>query len=305
MVTAWYREDGLTMEQYVKTLLARAICALFVPVLLACRAEVTVTRHDAVQVSPDRASKVVFLAGPDSHGPWAHEHRAGAELLAAALRERFPATATINVYGGWPADESLLENADALVLYCDGGEGHLVNRHLAAFNRLLDQGTGVVALHYCVEVPKDSPSAAAMMRAVGAYFETHWSVNPMWEADFAELPVHPITTGIGPFRLEDEWYFNMRFVPGGSGVTPILSAVAPDSTMDRGNGPHSGNDAVRELVAARVPQVTAWAYERPGGGRGFGYTGGHYHANWQEPAPRNLVVNAIHWVASYRAESTQ
>jgi hypothetical protein len=54
---------------------------------------------------------------------------------------------------------------------------------------------------------------------------------------------------------------------------------------------------VRQLVADGVPQVTAWAYERPGGGRGFGYTGGHYHANWDNANALELVLNAIEWVA--------
>jgi hypothetical protein len=134
-----------------------------------------------------------------------------------------------------------------------------------------------------------------MLTAIGGYFETDWSVNPEWTANYTELPNHPVTRGLLPFRLQDEWYFNMRFVE--RGITPILSAIAPPSTMARWNGPHSGNDAVRQLVADGVPQVTAWAYERTGGGRGFGYTGGHYHANWENANARELVLNAIEWVA--------
>ena len=203
---------------------------------------------------------------------------------------------TVTVYGGWPEDESVFEGLDALVLYCDGGKRHLINDHLSSFNRMLDDGVGVVALHYCVEVPKGSASADAMLRATGGYFETDWSVNPHWLANFTTLPDHPITTGVSPFALQDEWYFNMRFQD--QQVVHILSAVAPASTMERGNGPHSGNDTVRKLVAEGVPQVTAWAYNRPGGGRGFGYTGGHFHANWQNDDARNLVLNAIEWVSS-------
>ena len=194
-------------------------------------------------------------------------------------------------------DETLLNGADAVVLYCDGGKRHLINDHLDSFNRLLDKGVGVVALHYCVEVPKGSPSATAMLRATGGYFETHWSVNPHWEANFTRLPDHAISQGVQAFSLLDEWYFNMRFVRGMDGVIPILSAIAPDETMERGNGPHSGNDAVRQLVADKVPQVVGWAYERPDGGRGFGYTGGHFHANWDNDNARNTVVNAILWSA--------
>ena len=240
-------------------------------------------------------ARVIFLAGPDSHGPGEHEHQAGSELLARALRERLPGIETVNVYGGWPQDESIFAGANALVMYCDGGRGHLVNKHLDTFNQLIERGVGIVALHYCVEVPKDSPSADAMLRATGGYVETWWSVNPHWTADFRKLSVHPINDGISPFSLQDEWYFNMRFA--GDGVTPILSAVPPLETMERRNGPHSGNDAAREMVARGEPQVTAWAFDRENGGRGFGFTGGHFHANWQNDNARELVLNAIEWVA--------
>lgn len=243
------------------------------------------------------SGRILFLAGPDSHGPGEHEHKAGSELLAQSLQQIHPGFETINVYGGWPEDESVFVGVDAVVIYCDGGGGHLINNHLTLFNRLLDEGVGVVALHYGVEVPRGSASAQAMLRAIGGYFETDWSVNPHWEANFAELPRHPVTRGIEPFKQQDEWYFNMRFQNEMTGVTPILSAIAPESTMARGNGKHSGNDAVRKLVADGVPQVVAWAYEREGGGRGFGYTGGHFHANWEDDNARNLVLNAIIWTA--------
>ena len=261
--------------------------------LTACGThEVTVTEHPA---GAEPVGKVVFLAGPDSHGPGEHEHKAGSELLSAALRERQPGYEVVNVYGGWPEDPAVFAGADALVMYCDGGKHHLINDQLQAFERMLQRGVGVVALHYCVEVPRDSPSAGAMLDAIGGYFETDWSVNPHWKASFEALPEHPVTAAIAPFSLQDEWYFNMRFRE--QGVTDILAAVAPESTMSRRNGPHSGNDAVRRLVAEGVPQVTAWAYERQGGGRGFGYTGGHFHNNWQNESARNLVLNAIEWAA--------
>ncbi len=268
--------------------------AVLMVLLTGCQPQaVTVQIHPAA-TNGSPHSKIVFLAGPDSHLPGAHEHKAGSELLAGALRQRQPNFETINVYGGWPADESIFDGADAVVMYCDGGESHLINDHLQTFNRLLDNGVGIVALHYCVEVPKGSPAAQSMLHAIGGYFETGWSVNPEWTANYTQLPNHPVTRGLHPFELRDEWYFNMRFVD--QGITAILSAIAPPSTMVRWNGPHSGNDAVRQLVADGVPQVTAWAYERPGGGRGFGYTGGHFHANWDNTNARELVLNAIEWV---------
>lgn len=277
----------------MKCFMFRAVLICTALLISACGApEVSVQQHGATQPA---VAKVVFLAGEDSHGSGAHEHKAGSELLASALRERRPDYETVNVYGGWPEDDSVFENAAAVVMYCDGGRGHLVNDHLDTFNRLIGEGVGIVALHYCVEVPKGSAAASAMLNATGGYFETNWSVNPHWVAKYTALPQHPTTLGVEPFTLLDEWYFNMRFAE--QGVTDILSAVAPESTMDRRNGPHSGNDAVRKMVAAGVPQVTAWAYERPEGGRGFGYTGGHFHKNWQNDNTRNLVLNAIQWVS--------
>ena len=67
--------------------------------------------------------------------------------------------------------------------------------------------------------------------------------------------------------------------------------------MSRANGPHSGNPAVREAVAAKKPQTTAWAFERANGGRGFGFTGGHFHSGWGNDDQRKLVLNAIVWTA--------
>ena len=40
-----------------------------------------------------------------------------------------------------------------------------------------------------------------------------------------------------------------------------------------------------------------WAIERPDGGRGFGFTGGHFHKNWGNENFRKVVLNAILWTA--------
>jgi hypothetical protein len=90
----------------------------------------------------------------------------------------------------------------------------------------------------------------------------------------------------------------MRFAAADKGkLTEILTAIAPDSTMSRKNGPHEGNPAVRAEVAAKKPQAVAWAFERTTGGRGFGFTGGHYHKGWGQNDQRKLVLNAILWTA--------
>jgi hypothetical protein len=109
---------------------------------------------------------------------------------------------------------------------------------------------------------------------------------------------------VNPISITDEWYFHMRFRDGMKGVIPILSAVPPESTMNRSDGPHEGNPAVREAVKQGEPQVVAWACERPDGGRGFGFTGGHYHKNWGNDDVRKLVLNAILWTAKVEVPVT-
>ena len=197
---------------------------------------------------------------------------------------------------GWPREKGALEGFDTVVMYADGGGRHPVNTHLAEMDALAKKGTGVVCIHYGVEVPK-GPSGEALLDWIGGYFETHWSVNPHWTAEFKKLPKHEITRGVKPFAINDEWYYHMRFRKDLKGVTPILSASPPKSTLVRKDGPHSGNPHVRAAVARGEQQHVAWAAERPDGGRGFGFTGGHFHWNWGDPNFRKLVLNAIVWTA--------
>jgi hypothetical protein len=80
-------------------------------------------------------------------------------------------------------------------------------------------------------------------------------------------------------------------------VQPILTAIPPESTMSRADGPHEGNPEVREAVKRGDPQHVAWARQRPDGGRGFGFTGAHFNKNWGNENFRKLVLNAIVWTA--------
>jgi putative membrane-bound dehydrogenase-like protein len=241
------------------------------------------------------AKKVVFVAGKPSHGYGAHEHNAGCTLLAKSLQlgmKDFDAEVHKN---GWPADsKAAFEGADAIVMYCDGGGGHMVNAHLDEVDALAKKGVGIVCIHYGVEVPKGKPGDA-FLEWIGGYFETNWSVNPHWTAKYEKFPDHPIVNGVKPFEINDEWYYHMRFRENMEGVTPILTAVPPESTLSRPDGPHSGNPHVRAKKGQ--PQHMAWAMQRKDGGRGFGFTGGHDHWNWGDPNFRKLVLNAIVWTA--------
>ncbi|MEK7707855.1 MAG: ThuA domain-containing protein, partial [Verrucomicrobiota bacterium] len=217
--------------------------------------------------------KIVFIAGVASHGPGEHEHRAGCLLLKSCLDQAGGVTSVVYP-NGWPADATAFDGAAAIVIYADGGGGHpfLQGDRLKTIGALMDKGMGLACLHYAVEPTKEK-GEKEFLDWIGGAFEINWSVNPHWSADFKVLPKHPITKGVNPFKLQDEWYFHMRFREGMQGVKPILSAVPPASTMDRADGPHSGNPVVREAVKRGEPQHVAWAATRPDGGRGFGFTG--------------------------------
>jgi len=227
-----------------------------------------------------------LVAGRQSHGPGAHEFFAGCAVLMKLLRQT-PGVFPVMARDGWPKDPRTLENAKAVVFYMDGGGGHpiLQQDHRAVVQKLTDQGVGFVNLHYAVEYPKSQSDH--ILQWLGGYYETGFSTNPHWKAEFKSLPDHPITRGVRPFTTQDEWYFNIRFAPADKNVVPILKATPPDRVRGTADArKHPGRE-----------EVVAWALERARGGRSFGFTGGHFHRNWGDENFRRTVVNAILWSA--------
>ncbi len=60
-----------------------------------------------------------------------HEFNAGVQLIAKCLADQPQLDVKISL-NGWPKDESLFDNAAAVVFYMDGGAGHEVFRRMAA-----------------------------------------------------------------------------------------------------------------------------------------------------------------------------
>lgn len=258
------------------------------------------TKGTVKSIQAKNEKKVVFIAGTDSHGKGEHEHNGGSTILAARLKQSIPEIDTVVYHNGWPKDISVLRDADAIVLYCDGGGDHIAIPHLKELDTLAKKGVGFVMIHFTLEVPKET-AGDYFKNWIGGYFEINWSVNPVWTATFTNFPNHPITNGVKPFTLKDEWYYHMRFADDTKNITPILKTLPPDSTLNREIGTHSNNQYVKEdVLVKKQPQTMAWAYNRPGGGRGFGFTGGHVHANWKNDNFRMLVLNAIAWTANVK-----
>ena len=252
--------------------------------------------------------RIVLIAGKPSHPAGMHEFRAGCLLFQKAMSS-IPGV-TVQVYDlGWPAkmvdgarvdDNSAFDNADAVLIYADGGKGHpaLQGDHLKIVEGLAAKGVGLGFAHYGVEVPTGEPGDA-MHRMIGGFYETKWSVNPMWKPAFDKLPTHPVTRGVGPFATHDEWYFNMRWSPDAAvkaRITPILVATPSDEVR---KGPYvSPRGPYDHIVAdSGKAETMMWVTERPDGGRGFGFTGGHTHVNWGDPNQRRIMLNALLWIA--------
>jgi Trehalose utilisation len=241
------------------------------------------------------ARKLVMLAGRPSHGPMEHEFAAGLLLLKKCLAN-VPGLEIEHHRNGWPDSDKAFEGASGIFVYADGGAGHplLQGNHLSTIGELMSRGVGLLCAHYAVEVPKDR-GGKEFQDWIGGYYEHLWSCNPMWSPNFTDLPKHEITRGVKPFTIRDEWYFNMRFRPDMEGITPILSAKPSDAVRDgpyvypKGPYPHIQQ-------AKGHSETMMWAVERPDGGRGIGFTGGHFHKNWKDDNFRKVVLNAAVWI---------
>jgi type 1 glutamine amidotransferase len=238
------------------------------------------------------AKKIVFLAGNKSHGPGEHEYELGCRLLARCL-ETSP---SLNGYRtevfihGWPQDPGVLGDADAIVVFCDGADHREADHplfsgeRLAALARQMKRGAGLVALHYTLFVPNQR-GGPEFLDWLGGYFDfesgaaaNHWYSKIQTAQATASVvsPEHPIARGLPSFPLRDEYYYHLRFRENDARFTPILKVALPGEAQ---------------------PETVAWAVQREGGGRGFAYSGGHFHANWQNENLRRLVLNAIVWAA--------
>ena len=233
--------------------------------------------------------KIVLVAGKPSHPPGSHEFNAGVLLLKKCLSGVKNVTVETHL-NGWPADpDTAFAGADTIMLFMDGSVNHELLREgrMADFDRLMDQGVGLVMVHYAVDIPPDN-GGQEFLDWMGGYYEKFYSTNPHWTAAIAELPEHPITRGVRPDSILDEWYFNMRFRPENAGVVAILKATPPDEARTR-------TEAAKQNLGRE--EILAWATERDDGGRAFACTGGHFHSNWGNENFRKLVLNALLWTA--------
>jgi quinoprotein glucose dehydrogenase len=239
-----------------------------------------------------KPKKVVFLAGTKSHGPGDHEYELGLKLLQKSLETspNAPKMRTEIYLDGWPEDERVLDDADTIVLYSDGSDrdemAHPILRgdRLSVLKRHMDRGCGLVSIHYSDFVPSKK-AGEHFLDWIGGYFDYENGDTPnKWYSaienrEFDVSPAignHPVSFGLKPFTIREEFYFKQRFRENDSRWKPV---VAFDS---------DGSDPAK---------VVGWAVQRDNGGRGFGFTGGHYFKNYYRDEYRTLLLNAIVWTS--------
>jgi len=233
---------------------------------------------------------IVFLAGTKSHGPGDHEYEQACRLLARTLRAHNPSIKTTIVPYGWPDDPKLLDTADSIVVYSDGSDHNRLDHPLLHPGRMdviqkqMQRGCGFVTLHYATFAPLGD-DGDRYLDWVGGHFDyesgpgaNHWAsaIDNWMAAVTLPAPTHPIVRGVRPYKVQEEFYTQIRFRPQDKRRVDLLQTVRPQ-----------GGDA----------QTVGWAVNRPDGGRGFGYTGGHPIANYVDANIRKMLCNAILWTA--------
>ena len=274
----------------MKMILPRFVLPFALSLLFAAtgRGEFTAEQQQVpLEVLPTDAglAKVVLIAGTPSNKPGQHEYFAGCALLMEWLKA-IPGVAPVMVAEGWPKNEAVLDNARCVLLFMDGGPklSFLEPARWARMQALVDAGTGLVILHQGIDCPPEK--AAEFKNWFGAAFQGDIGCRGHWDVKFESVPEHVTTRGLTKFELlKDGWLYNLHFAD--KGVTPVLACAMPDSSRKT-------EDA--KAHAGRAETV-AWAFERPNGGRSFGFTGCDLHANWAEANQRKLLLNGILWSA--------
>jgi type 1 glutamine amidotransferase len=221
--------------------------------------------------------KRILLLGQshDDHPAQEHEYMAGLRFVAELLKPLPDLEVTlVRADDPWKEGPALLDRADAVVLYLAEGAAWIARDagRRQAFARLAKRGGGITALHWALGTKEAKPIETYLQLLGGC----HGGPDRKYQVGDADVhvvdPEFPITRGIQDFRVHDEFYYRLKFAKPESSIHPLLRA------------PIDGR-----------PETVAWCWERPGGGRSFGFTGLHYHANWRLEAYRRLIVQGIVW----------
>jgi len=220
--------------------------------------------------------KILLLSqGADGHPPETHEYAAGQALLQKLLKRVDGIDSRIvRADELWKEGPKEIDQADAVVLYLSEGARWLQQdeARLAAFQRLAKRGGGLVALHWGMGT-RDAKYVDEFVALLGACHggpDRKYVVTEL-RTEIA-TPDHPIMTAVEPVLVRDEFYYRLKVPSKGPSPTPLL-----------------------RVAIEGKPEMVAWCREVDSGSRSFGFSGLHFHSNWQYEAYRRMVVQGILW----------
>lgn len=227
--------------------------------------------------TPAQAKKKLLLigTGPDGHPPATHEYIPGLKVLAKCL-EGVAGLEVVQVQAiePWKEGPELIERADGVVLFVTEGARWIQTdpRRRQALAKVAARGGGLVCLHWAMGTREAGP-IDDFLRLFGG---CHGGPDRKYQVVDTQVTVAdsgaPITTGIKDFMVKEEFYYRLKFVQPANSIRPVLQARI---------------DGQEETVA--------WRWERPDGGRSFGFSGLHFHANWGRVEYRRLVAQGTLW----------
>lgn len=222
------------------------------------------------------AKRLLLLAqGPDGHPATTHEYVAGLRVVQKCL-ERIDGidARLIRADEPWKEGPAAIDKADGVVLFLSEGARWIQNdpARLAALQRLAQRGGALAVLHWGMGT-RDAQNIEKFVQLFGG---CHGGPDRKYKVVTVETEIadakHPIMTGVRPVKLEEEYYYRLKFAKSEGTVTPLLRV------------PIDGES-----------HAVAWAWSRDDKGRSFGFSGCHFHRNWQEPAYRRMVTQGILW----------
>ena len=259
----------------------------------------------ATGLAADAKKKIVLIAGKPSHGYGAHEHNAGCDLLGHALKSAMPQLDVEVIHNGWPQDEKVLDGASTIVMYCDGGGGHMVLPHKKEVDALAKKGSRHRLPALCRRSAQGERRAGILGLDRRLFRDELVGQSDTGRPSSTSFPDHPITRGVKPFAISDEWYYHMRFRPGMQGVTPILTTLPPASTLvaARRHAQRQSRRAPRRVGKERAAARGLGLGKRRGRTRFRFYRRATIIGTGVSPNFRKLVLNAIVWTAQIEVPS--
>ena len=230
----------------------------------------------AMSAAEKRPSRLLLLGQkPDGHPRLTHEYSAAMRVLSELLSS-FKDIQTIQISADepWKEGPELLDGADGAVVFLSEGVKWLQQdkARLAAFQQLAKRKGGLICLHWGM----GTRDAAFIEAYVNLFGGCHGGPDRKYKVVTVKTefpnPQHPVMTAVEPLTLKEEFYYTLKTPKNIDNIVPLVRVPIDGAT-----------------------HTVGWAWQRPDGGRSFGFSGLHFHQNWKHETYRRMVTQAVLW----------